>query len=349
MAYNPVSGAAIQYSNENNELASGYYLKFYVANTTTPLSMATDGTGSVLLVRCKLNLSGLPITNELDDDSVFIPFVDQTYRLVIYKSEADADANNTANAFVNIADVQPMVGGDQLGSAAFLDAQTSLTDATDDRLMKVGAFGLGSITDSLSDYDVLQQAGFNLYTNVATPSPGSGSRTTLNLLTQSGAGAQLAARSVNNDFSMRSVNGATKADWVDLYHTGNLLGTVSESGGVPTGAVIERGSNANGEYVKFADGTLQCWLKEKTVVYDSTQRLLATFPLPAAFIDADYVGVASRRTSNGDAAKSLGASPDCFQNSTASITVTVYTNDGTSTYSLGDTAIVNIFASGRWF
>jgi hypothetical protein len=25
---------------------------------------------------------------------------------------------------------------------------------------------------------------------------------------------------------------------------------------VPTGAIIERGSNANGEYVKFADGTL---------------------------------------------------------------------------------------------
>lgn len=37
-----------------------------------------------------------------------------------------------------------------------------------------------------------------------------------------------------------------------------LLGTVSQSGGVPTGAIIERGSNANGEYVKFADGTMIC-------------------------------------------------------------------------------------------
>jgi hypothetical protein len=30
------------------------------------------------------------------------------------------------------------------------------------------------------------------------------------------------------------------------YSPGNLRGTVSQSGGAPTGAVIERGSNANG-------------------------------------------------------------------------------------------------------
>ena len=43
-----------------------------------------------------------------------------------------------------------------------------------------------------------------------------------------------------------------------LFRRDNILGTVSQSGGVPTGAVIERGSNANGEFVKYADGTLIC-------------------------------------------------------------------------------------------
>lgn len=42
------------------------------------------------------------------------------------------------------------------------------------------------------------------------------------------------------------------------YYKGNILGTVSQVGGVPTGAIIERGSNANGEYVRFADGTQIC-------------------------------------------------------------------------------------------
>lgn len=39
------------------------------------------------------------------------------------------------------------------------------------------------------------------------------------------------------------------------YRNGNILGTVSHSNGVPTGAMIERGFNANGEYVRFANGT----------------------------------------------------------------------------------------------
>lgn len=37
------------------------------------------------------------------------------------------------------------------------------------------------------------------------------------------------------------------------------VGTVSQTGGIPTGAIIERGSNANGEFTKFADGTMLCW------------------------------------------------------------------------------------------
>lgn len=37
-----------------------------------------------------------------------------------------------------------------------------------------------------------------------------------------------------------------------------LIGTVSVASGVVTGAVIERGSNSNGSYVRFADGTQIC-------------------------------------------------------------------------------------------
>lgn len=36
----------------------------------------------------------------------------------------------------------------------------------------------------------------------------------------------------------------------------DIVGTVNQSGGVPTGAIMEAGSNANGEYIKYADGTL---------------------------------------------------------------------------------------------
>ena len=45
----------------------------------------------------------------------------------------------------------------------------------------------------------------------------------------------------------------------DGYLKGTILGTVTrDANGVPTGGVIERGSNANGDYVRFADGTQIC-------------------------------------------------------------------------------------------
>ncbi|QHG64364.1 hypothetical protein [Pseudomonas putida] len=44
-----------------------------------------------------------------------------------------------------------------------------------------------------------------------------------------------------------------------MYARSNVLGSVGQSGGVPTGGVLEYGNNANGKYLKFADGTLICY------------------------------------------------------------------------------------------
>lgn len=64
----------------------------------------------------------------------------------------------------------------------------------------------------------------------------------------------------------------------ELYRRSNILGIVSQSAGVPTGAIIERGSNANGDYVRFADGTLMC-----TVMFTGySADVLKTVPLPAS-------------------------------------------------------------------
>lgn len=42
------------------------------------------------------------------------------------------------------------------------------------------------------------------------------------------------------------------------YSRGNILGPVAQSGGLPTGALIERGHNSGGHYARFADGTQIC-------------------------------------------------------------------------------------------
>jgi hypothetical protein len=68
-----------------------------------------------------------------------------------------------------------------------------------------------------------------------------------------------------------------------------IVGTVSQSGGVPTGAIIERGSNANGEFVKYADGTLICG------VLLSGNSGGAVWVFPAVFSGVPYVtGIATQ-------------------------------------------------------
>jgi len=42
------------------------------------------------------------------------------------------------------------------------------------------------------------------------------------------------------------------------YGPGNVLGPVAQSAGIPNGAVLEAGSNANGRYLRLADGTQIC-------------------------------------------------------------------------------------------
>ena len=57
------------------------------------------------------------------------------------------------------------------------------------------------------------------------------------------------------------------ADALGAFRQGTLLGVVSQTSGIPTGAVIQRSSNANGDFVKFADGTLIC---NRTVLANAT-------------------------------------------------------------------------------
>ena len=81
----------------------------------------------------------------------------------------------------------------------------------------------------------------------------------------------------------------------DVLTRPEIVGTVSQSGGVPTGAIIQRGSNANGEFVKFADGALFCRvsLYDLGPISNSNGNLFMSDPytwtLPTATINDEYV------------------------------------------------------------
>lgn len=69
-----------------------------------------------------------------------------------------------------------------------------------------------------------------------------------------------------------------------------IVGPVTQTNGLATGAIIERGSNANGEYIRFADGTQICFLNitvsDQAIsdAYGSFFIGTRTWTFPASFI-----------------------------------------------------------------
>ena len=133
--------------------------------------------------------------------------------------------------------------------------------------------------------------------------------------------------------------------WYRQYSEYNILGTVSQSGGVPTGAVIERGSNANGEYVKFADGTQIC-LHGGVIggVWGTSIELDRSWTFPAAFSTAPifvhylYGGV------------SVGSGMAILQKTVSATAVTMRVKNNTDVdVGNGGENFEKRIAIGRWF
>lgn len=134
-------------------------------------------------------------------------------------------------------------------------------DATAGRLTRTGDFGLGGQTADVSA-DAPTFTGFSRATSGTRPD---GSNWHLLHLSRATAGpaAQLGMRDgAAGDAGQAAIRHRTASgvwsDWAPLISRRNLLGTVEQTAGVPTGAVFERGTNANGDYIRFADGTQIC-------------------------------------------------------------------------------------------
>lgn len=70
----------------------------------------------------------------------------------------------------------------------------------------------------------------------------------------------LGALSTTGTAADSSKLGGTEA--AQFYRRSNILGVVSQLNGVPTGAIIDRGSNANGEFMRLADGRQICTTRQ---------------------------------------------------------------------------------------
>jgi hypothetical protein len=122
-----------------------------------------------------------------------------------------------------------------------------------------------------------------------------------------------------------------------------IVGTVSQSGGVPTGAIIERGSNANGTFVRFADGTQIC---EGSVTPASNNNGGTNATFPAAFAAAPGVAANAVSIASGGLGSSCVTEVGVPSETAVLLKVTLHTASSI----LDATGIeIKYLAVGRWF
>lgn len=135
-----------------------------------------------------------------------------------------------------------------------------------------------------------------------------------------------------------------KISGFQAYSRENILGTVSQAAGVPTGEIIERGSNANGEYVRFADGTQICTFAATAASEAISVAFMGGFrsavqlwSFPASFIAPPSV------TPTPTTLSAFGAIASSVNNTGCSFAYTAITSQVAAARS------ASLVAVGRWF
>jgi len=151
-----------------------------------------------------------------------------------------------------------------------------------------------------------------------------------------------------------TIAGDVTSNGETVFHRGNVVGTVSQSGGTPTGAIIEQGENGNGEFVKYADGTMIVSFRDGGQTYGDLNGsgqiiILVTFPVP--FANTSELTVIPSVSVSGSAggANNFSSPPllintDFSNFSTTSFEFSIHSagNGGVGTY-------ISYVAIGRWF
>lgn len=143
----------------------------------------------------------------------------------------------------------------------------SAVDATEGRLLKVGDLGIGSFSQPLLvNLDAFNTpAGMyradNTITTGTFPAFASVADSVLVMRPTGSQTTQIYSTRDNGPTYIRKSNAAISwGPWRLIYDQGSFLGGVSQSGGRPTGAAMQVPiANANGVYVRLANGLQICW------------------------------------------------------------------------------------------
>jgi hypothetical protein len=244
---------------------------------------------------------------------------------------ASAKASEAAASAVSAAASAESIAG---GPVASVNGKTGVVAIAK---ADVGLGNVDNTSDANKPISTAQQNELNLKANLA--SPALTGTPTAPTATEGTSTTQLATTAF------------AKAEAALRYGKDNVIGTVSQSAGVPTGALIEYGSNANGEYCRYADGTQICWSSKIVsglsftagtgVRYASIPNL--TFPSTFSINPTVHY-----TASNSDVA-TLSAYVAGYSVSTTGIASGLLAAPGGTTGTGAAATIIKMVALGRWY
>ncbi|SDB54507.1 hypothetical protein [Pseudomonas sp. NFACC13-1] len=261
-------------------------------------------------------------------------------------------------------DVLPVTKGGTGGTtqaeaqtALGLAPQTSTSDSTAGRLMLNGAHGLGSVLTLPVMPTLLTHLPSGLYrgvggTTVGSPfSTASGFMAFAKRYSTNDTFYTIFAASVGRIFEGWYTTGASSIDWFEIFTTKNSVGAVSQVGGVPTGALLQRGTTTTGTFSKYACGTLICsgWSTTAATASSAAGSVFigsgfTSFTFPHAFSSPPACSDASRFQISGGSGAGSGRGWGTIGLVTAStVTHIVYGQASNSSMYPG------YVAHGRWY
>lgn len=144
-----------------------------------------------------------------------------------------------------------------------------------------------------------------------------------------------------------------------VYDRGNILGTVTQASGVPTGAIIETGGTSASRYTRYADGTQIC-TGSVQLTQSTASRLDGVVNFGANMItNAFTVGMVLRPANNTGAVTTIAANcapglrelntPLAGSYASGGFTTALYSIQGAPNFGTSDYVWSDYIAVGRWF
>jgi hypothetical protein len=200
------------------------------------------------------------------------------------------------------------------------------------------------------DFDTVTETGFYVGSTVVLNSPGPGARWfvihqtyNVNFMTQICVQWATLPR-----LYYRLCSTGVWGPW-QLFGV-NILGSVSQSSGIPTGSLIERDSNANGEYVRLADGTQICTLASASLAYLNSTNLQYSWTFPAAFAAVPVIQISLPNAGSNFVGVTKAECGAVWQNVAGTASIACGIQPAGSSFVSGDQVnACKLMAIGRWF